>query len=235
MYLGRIVEIGPTEEIFANPRHPYTKALLKAIPEPDPSRMVPRDLPRGEIPDAAEPPLGCAFHPRCPEAVAELRLGVARPAGAARGALDPREPEVYDASRTWSATSRASTGRPRRSTSAPATPGRRGRWSRRSARSARRAAVEGRRGRIERRRRGRASSSSRGEDPALRRAGGVDVACVLSDGEGIVEVEPAGQGCAAFGLLSRRSGRRPSRRPGCGGSVRSCRWSGAGRAGSACG
>ena len=71
MYLGRIVEIGPTEEIFANPRHPYTKALLKAIPEPDPDRMVPRDLPRGEIPDAAEPPLGCSFHPRCPEAIAE--------------------------------------------------------------------------------------------------------------------------------------------------------------------
>ncbi len=70
MYLGRVVEIGPTAEIFANPRHPYTKALLKAIPEPDPSRMVPRDLPRGEIPDAAVPPLGCSFHPRCPEAVA---------------------------------------------------------------------------------------------------------------------------------------------------------------------
>jgi len=69
MYLGRVVEIGPTEEIFANPRHPYTKALLAAIPEPDPDKMVPRDLPRGEIPDAAQPPLGCAFHPRCPEAV----------------------------------------------------------------------------------------------------------------------------------------------------------------------
>ena len=69
MYLGRVVEIGPTEEIFANPRHPYTKALLAAIPEPDPDKTVPRDLPRGEIPDAAAPPLGCAFHPRCPEAV----------------------------------------------------------------------------------------------------------------------------------------------------------------------
>ena len=71
MYLGRIVEIGPTEEIFRDPKHPYTKALLKAIPEPDPHRMVPRDLPRGEIPDAASPPLGCSFHPRCPVAVAE--------------------------------------------------------------------------------------------------------------------------------------------------------------------
>ena len=71
MYLGRIVEIGPTEEIFADPKHPYTKALLQAIPDPDPDRMVPRDLPRGEIPDAARPPRGCSFHPRCPEAVAE--------------------------------------------------------------------------------------------------------------------------------------------------------------------
>ncbi|MFT3871426.1 MAG: ABC transporter ATP-binding protein [Nocardioides sp.] len=70
MYLGRVVEIGATDEIFANPRHPYTKALLKAIPEPDPEKQVPRDLPRGEIPDAAVPPLGCAFHPRCPEAIA---------------------------------------------------------------------------------------------------------------------------------------------------------------------
>lgn len=70
MYLGRIVEIGDTAEIFANPRHPYTQALLKAIPEPDPSRTVARDLPRGEVPDAANPPLGCAFHPRCPLATA---------------------------------------------------------------------------------------------------------------------------------------------------------------------
>jgi peptide/nickel transport system ATP-binding protein len=68
MYLGRVVEYGAAAEIYANPKHPYTQALLRAIPEPDPSRSVARDLPRGEIPDAAAPPLGCAFHPRCPVA-----------------------------------------------------------------------------------------------------------------------------------------------------------------------
>ncbi len=68
MYLGKIVEIGPAAEIYANPKHPYTAALLRAIPEPDPRRSVPRDLPRGEVPDAARPPLGCSFHPRCPRA-----------------------------------------------------------------------------------------------------------------------------------------------------------------------
>jgi peptide/nickel transport system ATP-binding protein len=68
MYLGRIVEIGTVEQIFEDPKHPYTKALIKAIPEPDPDKALPRDLPRGEVPDAASPPLGCAFHPRCPQA-----------------------------------------------------------------------------------------------------------------------------------------------------------------------
>jgi peptide/nickel transport system ATP-binding protein len=68
MYLGRIVEIGSTDEIFASPRHPYTESLLRAIPDPDPSAGIPRNLPRGEVPDAAVPPLGCRFHPRCPRA-----------------------------------------------------------------------------------------------------------------------------------------------------------------------
>jgi oligopeptide/dipeptide ABC transporter ATP-binding protein len=68
MYLGKIVEIGPAEEIYADPKHPYTISLLRAIPEPDPTRTVPRDLPRGEVPDAVTPPLGCSFHPRCPRA-----------------------------------------------------------------------------------------------------------------------------------------------------------------------
>jgi peptide/nickel transport system ATP-binding protein len=68
MYLGRIVELGATEQIFTNPKHPYTKALLAAIPEPDPSIAKSAELLKGEIPDAAEPPSGCAFHPRCPAA-----------------------------------------------------------------------------------------------------------------------------------------------------------------------
>jgi len=68
MYLGRIVEIGPAQAIYDDPKHPYTQALLRAIPEPDPTREAPRDLPRGEVPDAAQPPLGCSFHPRCAKA-----------------------------------------------------------------------------------------------------------------------------------------------------------------------
>jgi oligopeptide/dipeptide ABC transporter ATP-binding protein len=71
MYLGRIVEIGETQAIFADPKHPYTKALLAAIPDPDPSRSLPRQLLTGEIPDAARPPRGCSFHPRCPYAFEE--------------------------------------------------------------------------------------------------------------------------------------------------------------------
>ncbi len=68
MYLGKIVEIGPAAQIYDDPKHPYTVALLRAIPEPDPTRSVPRDLPRGEVPDAVTPPLGCSFHPRCSRA-----------------------------------------------------------------------------------------------------------------------------------------------------------------------
>ena len=97
MYLGRIVEIGPTDEIFANPRHPYTKALLKAIPEPDPERMLPRDLPRGEIPDAADPPLGCSFHPRCPEATSICGWESRDLRAVVEEHWTRRSPEEYDA------------------------------------------------------------------------------------------------------------------------------------------
>ena len=70
MYLGKIVEIGPSHEVYAAPKHPYTQSLLAAIPQPDPRKRELPVLPRGEIPDAADPPAGCRFHPRCPQAVA---------------------------------------------------------------------------------------------------------------------------------------------------------------------
>jgi oligopeptide/dipeptide ABC transporter ATP-binding protein len=70
MYLGRIVEIGPAKEIYADPKHPYTKALLQVIPIPDPDRRAKKLLPRGEVPDAVHPPAGCRFHPRCPAVLA---------------------------------------------------------------------------------------------------------------------------------------------------------------------
>ncbi len=71
MYLGKIVEVAPTDELIENPLHPYTKALLAAVPEPDPAnRLKIREIPIiGEIPSAAEIPPGCRFHPRCPYAM----------------------------------------------------------------------------------------------------------------------------------------------------------------------
>ncbi len=65
MYLGRIVEIGNTRELFDHPHHPYTKALLAAVPVPDPTQRRTEEIPRGEIPSAIDPPAGCHFHPRC--------------------------------------------------------------------------------------------------------------------------------------------------------------------------
>lgn len=66
MYLGRIIEMGPAADIYAEPKHPYTRALLAAIPVPDPRKRTRKELPRGEVPDAVSPPAGCRFHPRCP-------------------------------------------------------------------------------------------------------------------------------------------------------------------------
>lgn len=80
MYLGKIVEIAETETLFANPKHPYTRALLAAIPEPNP-RARKRMVLHGEVPSPIDPPRGCRFHPRCPERT--------------RDVCSEKEPEVF--------------------------------------------------------------------------------------------------------------------------------------------
>lgn len=69
MYLGRIVEIGPTERVIRNPQHPYTQILLKAVPVPDPDHKRSAPEITGEIPSPIDLPAGCRFHPRCPKAM----------------------------------------------------------------------------------------------------------------------------------------------------------------------
>ena len=73
MYLGRIVEIGPTREVLSNPQHPYTQALLSVIPVPNPRLRRKRMILQGETPNPIDLPTGCRFHPRCPDAAPECR------------------------------------------------------------------------------------------------------------------------------------------------------------------
>ena len=81
MYLGKIVEISETDELFANPAHPYTHALLSAIPQPSlEAEKTERIVLSGDVPSPANPPSGCSFHTRCPIAV--------------KGKCDAEEPQL---------------------------------------------------------------------------------------------------------------------------------------------
>ena len=85
MYLGRVVEEGPAHEVIRNPQHPYTKALVSVVPQPDPDRATKPQILQGETPNPVNIPSGCRFHPRCP--IAEARCQnedpQLRPAGGA--------------------------------------------------------------------------------------------------------------------------------------------------------
>ncbi len=82
MYLGRIVELAPAEALYERARHPYTQALLSAVPVPDPTRRHQRILLEGDVPSPLDPPPGCTFHPRCP--LAE------------KGLCDTKQPELRE-------------------------------------------------------------------------------------------------------------------------------------------
>ncbi|HEX5004991.1 MAG TPA: oligopeptide/dipeptide ABC transporter ATP-binding protein [Gemmatimonadales bacterium] len=79
MYLGRIVEQGPTAEVLARPAHPYTRALLSAVPVPDPDTQRLRIVLPGDPPSPSHPPPGCPFHPRCPHPAKDARCSTERP------------------------------------------------------------------------------------------------------------------------------------------------------------
>ena len=78
MYMGRVMEIADRDQLYGDPLHPYTVALLNAVPIPDPvlERERPRPVLGGEVPSPLNPPRGCVFHTRCPQASEECRSGI---------------------------------------------------------------------------------------------------------------------------------------------------------------
>ena len=98
MYLGKIVELGPAEDVIDRPRHPYTRALVSAIPVPDPDveRGRQRIVLAGDPPSPIDPPQGCAFHPRCPSATGRCSESVPAlvPSGPGREAACIRLDEI---------------------------------------------------------------------------------------------------------------------------------------------
>ncbi|MCG8336746.1 MAG: ATP-binding cassette domain-containing protein, partial [Proteobacteria bacterium] len=76
MYLGRVVELAASKDLYGNPKHPYTEALLSAVPNPDPRRDSQRQILQGDVPSPINPPSGCHFHTRCPYRKKECTLWV---------------------------------------------------------------------------------------------------------------------------------------------------------------
>jgi peptide/nickel transport system ATP-binding protein len=74
MYVGKLVEVGTSQQICVNPKHPYTQALLSAVPVPDPAARKQRIVLKGDVPTPVNPPSGCRFHPRCPIAIDRCRI-----------------------------------------------------------------------------------------------------------------------------------------------------------------
>lgn len=85
MYLGTIVETAPKKELYANPRHPYTRALLSAVPIPDPEKKSSRIILQGDLPSPSNPPSGCLFHTRCPHCTEKCKCERPQPVEIAPG------------------------------------------------------------------------------------------------------------------------------------------------------